>query len=33
MEYLPTHIVNEGAIHEAAGRYEEAVAIYAKPWK
>jgi len=30
MEYLPTHIVNEGAIYEAAGRYEEAVDIYAE---
>jgi tetratricopeptide (TPR) repeat protein len=26
--YLPTHIVNEGALHEAAGRYEEAIEIY-----
>ena len=27
-DYLPTHVVNEGAIHEAAGKYEEALAIY-----
>jgi tetratricopeptide (TPR) repeat protein len=26
--YLPTHIVNEGALHEAAGRYEEALEMY-----
>lgn len=26
--YLPTHVVNEGAIYEAAGRHEEAIAIY-----
>ncbi len=26
--YLPTHIVNEGALHEAAGKYEEALEIY-----
>ena len=29
-DYLPTHVVNEGAIYEAAARYEEAVAIYAE---
>ena len=28
--YLPTHIVNEGALYEAAGRYDEAIAIYAE---
>jgi len=26
--YLPTHIVNEGALYEAAGEYDEAVEIY-----
>ena len=26
-DYLPTHVVNEGALHEAAGEYEEAVEI------
>ncbi len=29
-DYLPTHVVNEGAIYEAAGRYEEALEIYAE---
>jgi tetratricopeptide (TPR) repeat protein len=28
LDYLPTHIVNEGALHEAAGEYEEAIEVY-----